>query len=269
MQVHEASNQDKNNVLDFCKNTFSWGDYISEIWDYWISEGNLLVIHEDESPVAMCHASYDSDSHNMWIEGIRVHSRFRRQGYAKSLIQHCEKISQEKNCKTIQMLIETNNSNSLHLSKTQGYTIKETWEFYSLEQKINSKQQTVDFNVDATREKFLISSNFTYVDSWRWYRITKDVLKKFSNEKRIIFSEHDKTINGIAIFVESKHFENTVLVTILDGNDIGISNILSEILSISKQQKFKRIQILTKIKPLPHFSGLEHKLSFHLVEKNM
>ena len=114
MVVRQASNNDKENVLDFCKNTFSWGDYITEIWDYWISEGNLLVVHEKEQPIAICHASiYD---YNLWIEGIRVHPKYRRQGHAKTLITECEKISLNKNCTTIQMLIEKNNSNSIRLA---------------------------------------------------------------------------------------------------------------------------------------------------------
>ena len=41
---------------------------------------------------------------------------------------------------------------------------------------------------------------------------------------------------GIAIFTESKHFAQTILVTILMGDDTVIKNILSEILSISKKQ---------------------------------
>lgn len=269
MRVLEASNLDKNKVLDFCKNTFSWGDYVDQIWDYWISEGNLLVIHEEGLPVAMCHASLDSDNGNMWIEGIRVNPEFRRQGYAKNLIQNCEKLSKEKNCNTIQMLIETNNSNSLRLSKTQGYHIKDTWNFYSLDNNLDEKEHTINFIINTTRENILLSSNFFYVDSWRWYPITNDALDYLAKEKRIIFSEYNSTINGIAVFTESKHFEKTLLVTILDGNDVGISNILSEISSISKQQNFKRIQILTNLKSLPKFLGLEHKLSFNLVEKNL
>ena len=43
MELREATSSDKTQVLDFCKNTFSWGDYIAEVWDFWIKEGNLLV----------------------------------------------------------------------------------------------------------------------------------------------------------------------------------------------------------------------------------
>ncbi len=45
MRINGAKPSDKEKILDFCKNTFSWGDYIPEVWDFWIKEGNLLVAH--------------------------------------------------------------------------------------------------------------------------------------------------------------------------------------------------------------------------------
>ena len=41
MHVDTITISDKKAVLDFCKNTFSWGDYINDVWDYWILEGNF------------------------------------------------------------------------------------------------------------------------------------------------------------------------------------------------------------------------------------
>ena len=41
--IREAISSDKHHILEFCQNTFSWGDYIDNVWDYWISEGILLV----------------------------------------------------------------------------------------------------------------------------------------------------------------------------------------------------------------------------------
>ena len=37
-------------VLRFCVNTFEWGDYIDQVWDFWISDRNgvLLVAEHDE-----------------------------------------------------------------------------------------------------------------------------------------------------------------------------------------------------------------------------
>jgi hypothetical protein len=39
-----AQNRDKKQILDFCKTTFEWGDYIHEVWDIWIKEKDGLLI---------------------------------------------------------------------------------------------------------------------------------------------------------------------------------------------------------------------------------
>ena len=82
----------------------------------------------------------------------------------------------------------------------------------------------------------------------------------------LIFSETSNSINGLAVFIDSKHFDNTVLVTMLMGDNKGMSNILSYIGNILNNQ---RVQILTKLSSLPSYDGLEKKLSFHLISKNI
>ena len=37
-----ATVHDKDYVLDLCKNTFSWGDYIDRVWDIWIREPDSI-----------------------------------------------------------------------------------------------------------------------------------------------------------------------------------------------------------------------------------
>ena len=59
-------------ILKFCKNTFSWGDYIKDVWDYWLNDGNLFVIQKDVSRwyLPWCILS----NNQLWIEGIRINS---------------------------------------------------------------------------------------------------------------------------------------------------------------------------------------------------
>ena len=57
MEIREATSFDKNLVMEFCKHTFSWGDYIDKVWSSWLNEGNLFLF-EKELPVGLCHAFY-------------------------------------------------------------------------------------------------------------------------------------------------------------------------------------------------------------------
>jgi N-acetylglutamate synthase-like GNAT family acetyltransferase len=92
--IRKAKASDKNFVLEFCKTTFSWGDYIADVWDYWKLEGNLLVLTEKNTPVAICHSSFFDSQ--VWIEGIRVNEKFRKKGFAENLVLESESLAKKK-----------------------------------------------------------------------------------------------------------------------------------------------------------------------------
>ena len=67
--IRNAKPSDKSQVLKFCQNTFSWGDYVEHVWDYWLNE-DLLFVYEKKSPVGICHAFFLKNQ--IWIEGIKI-----------------------------------------------------------------------------------------------------------------------------------------------------------------------------------------------------
>ena len=92
--IRNAIFSDKDSIMTFCKDTFSWGDYIDQVWNFWLSEGNLFLF-EKTIPVGICHAFYLNNQ--LWIEGIRIDPNFRRQKIASMLIEHAESIGRKKN----------------------------------------------------------------------------------------------------------------------------------------------------------------------------
>ena len=106
---------DKNQILSFCENTFSWGDYIQEVWESWENDGGLVVIEEDNVAVAMCHGVKFQNENMLWIEGIRVKENYRKNGLATSLIRYFEKVANDFDIKRLNMLIEYENIQSLSL----------------------------------------------------------------------------------------------------------------------------------------------------------
>jgi len=263
-----AKSSDKNHVLEFCKNTFSWGDYISDVWDHWILEGNLLVLTENGLPVAMSHCSINHKQ--LWIEGIRVDKNFRRKGFAKRLIKESESIAKNNNCKISQMLIATNNQKSLNLVDSLSYKKDEIWDFYSIiPKKINHKTNVKFATKNKTMIDFILSLTSSYVRSWRWLRLTITDINFLINEKKILYSEHNGIINALGILTESKHFKNTLMFTLVFGNDLGIKEIFFYLQNHASQKNIERIQILTKVKNLPEIKTLENKLSFYLMKKEI
>ena len=269
MQLTQASQSDKEKVFEFCKKTFSWGDYIQDVWDYWISEGNLLVVRENNIPVAISHSSISKSGNQVWIEGIRVDPKFRRKGFAKQMVLEAEKIAKQNNCNVSYMLIETNNTKSLQLARVLNYENKETWNLYSLlPNKLDSKPNIEFANYEKKKPKALFSSLHFYVKSWRWLPLDESTIQSLSKENRILFTEHNGNTESLAIFTESEHFDKTLILTIISGSESGLTKILAYIQNLAFQKNYKRIQILTT-HSLPKYEGLERRLSFYLMKKQI
>lgn len=87
-RVRSAQTGDAPEVAAFTAGTFAWGDYIADIFDAWLTEpdGALLVAEADVSGrvVGVMHACV-SNSGEGWLEGLRVHPAFRRQGVGDAL----------------------------------------------------------------------------------------------------------------------------------------------------------------------------------------
>ena len=71
----------------------------------------------------------------------------------------------------------------------------------------------------------------------------------------------------IAIMCDSKHFDSTLLITILGGAVGEIKEILSYIQNLALEKKYRRVQILTKMNIVKSVESLEKRISFYLMKK--
>ncbi|MBA4717898.1 MAG: GNAT family N-acetyltransferase [Nitrosopumilus sp.] len=256
--IREANDLDKIPILKFCKDTFSWGDYVDQVWDSWLSEGNLLLF-EKQFPIGICHAFYSDDQ--IWIEGIRIDPNFRRQKIASELVKHAESIGKEKGILFSFMLIDTENILSHSMANSLDYDIFQTWNFYSLIPKRN-----LNYNVHF--EKSLNRQFYShYVKSWRWLTIDDSTLSTFHEQNKIVKSHIDGK-NSIAILTNSDHFDKTLIITLFSGSQNTTLQIIPFLQNYGLKENYERIQILTK-EQLAIFDSLEHKISFHLMKKSL
>ena len=254
--IRNANDSDKIHILKFCKDTFSWGDYVDQVWDYWLSEENLFLF-EKQFPIGICHAFYTKDQ--IWIEGIRIDPNFRRQKIASELVKHAESIGKTKNIGLSYMLIDTENASSISMANSLDYEIFQTWNFYSLMPKRNSNH---DVSFEKSLNRLLYSE---YVKSWRWFPIDDVTLSTFYEENKIIKSDIDGN-ESVAILTDSEHFDKTLIVTLFSGSQNTTSQIISFLQNYGIEKNYEKIQILTK-EQLPFFDSLQHRISFHLMKK--
>ena len=155
---------DKEKILAFCQNTFSWGDYVNEVYDSWIDEGELAILEQDGMPIGMCHGVTYLDERMLWIEGIRIHHDYRRNGLAEKIIQYIERNAKNSGIIYASMLIESENKPSLSLAEKTGYHIQAKWNYFALE----SKKNSITAMFDSISFDELDHDIIHYVDSWRW-----------------------------------------------------------------------------------------------------
>ncbi|MBV9176697.1 MAG: GNAT family N-acetyltransferase [Nitrososphaeraceae archaeon] len=241
MKIRHAAKSDKEEVLRFCVNTFEWGDYIDQAWDFWYSDRNgvLLVAEDDEeynmqskkqtSLIAVSHASLCPNNKNVWLEGIRVHPNFRRRSIATELLKTMTLYGKEQGAKEAYAMVAANNIASQLMMESNGFAVISKWSYYSINKipradKVKLRSKVATFEDTETvwnylrRSDVYKSSGKTYVNSWRWYSLDLSVLEDFIKHEKVLVIGNDP-IEGLGIINRENNNDdndNTFQIVYLD-----------------------------------------------------
>jgi len=263
MEIRDAQPSDKEAVVDFCKNTFSWGDYIAAVWDGWILQGNLFVAVEGAVPIGLCHIVH-TDDRQAWVEGIRIHPDYRRKGYGRKMISHCESI--KKSIKTIRMIIESDNTSSINLAQSMGYYMEDRWRLYALMPQ--KETSSVIVASDIKQVTGLVFSS-TYANSWKWLPLEESDLKELIKQKRVLLSVQDESVLAVGIWNKSENFANVLQVGYINGNKNGTLDILHFIQNKGYELNSERIQVFSQEKNSLEMDSLTKRSLFYLTRKDL
>ena len=202
-----ATVHDKDYVLDLCKNTFSWGDYIDRVWDIWIREPDSIflvaVVNENniEKPIAISHAILIPEKIG-WIEGIRVDPKYRSQKLATNMSLHILDYARKNGALYSSAIVSINNEASKGLMEKLGFKVISTWSYLSIKPIVVPALNNFIINKSAIKvanlneyksvlnflnqsETFKASGK-KFVNSWRWHDLTEDRLRMMINNKQVI-----------------------------------------------------------------------------------
>ena len=265
MKIRRAKKTDKDQILPFCKNTFRWGDYIDRVWEKWIAEKNLLAIEEKGKTVGICNAAMSPNQ--VWIEGIRIHPDFRRKGYASKLVIASENIARKKKLGFCRMIIADNNKRSLKMARSLGYTLEDKWWLYNLSPK--KQHATAKIAKSAKNLEHLIQSD-TYSESWNWLPLTNSALSKLVRAGRVITYSKNKKILAMGIWNKSSRLDDDVMqLGYINGSKDGIKSILQFLQNKGFEEKSDRIQVLVQRKINLTMRGLDRRMLFCLMKKEL
>ncbi len=261
MRIRHARQNDRNSVLEFCKDTFSWGDYIAEVWDSWSSKGGLHVVEKDGLVIGVY--NLELLKKESWIEGMRVRPQFRKMGFGTKMLSHAESIIQNG---IIRLIIESENRASIKLVTSMGYEIEERWRLYSMMPEKQNANTTI-----ATKSTDLgkLASSSTYADSWRWLPLDKEDLEKLVEQNRIVVSIQNGKSSAMGIWNKSNDFPDVFQMGFVNGTQDGIKEILKCAQNQARDLGCERIQVFAHEKISLESSFLDKRSLFYLMKKEL
>ncbi|MFN3653894.1 MAG: GNAT family N-acetyltransferase [Candidatus Nitrosotenuis sp.] len=264
MIIRRTKPTDKKPILSFLHKTFQWGDYIERVWDMWLARKTLLTVEENKKPIGIGNASFSK--HQVWIEGLRIHPKFRRKGYASKLVSHIENIAKKKRRRVSRMLIAQGNTRSLRMARSLDYKIEDKFWLYNMRPKKHQVSARIATN---TRQLGNLANSSTYSESWEWLPLDKPTLNRLIKKRRVIVATKNKKPIGVGIWNESDLDKDVLQLGYINGTKQGMKMILHYMQNKAQQMKSKRIQVLMQQKTRLDAKELDKRMLFCLMRKDL
>ncbi len=277
VNVRLAQDQDKDEVLTFCQETWEYSsDFVPLVWDKWLADPQTLIFvaEMDGSPVAILGAVMISER-EAWWQGFRVAPHCRRQGLGFSLTlaldSYLEQYLLEASIKVLRYSTDSNITFIDRYSKWQGRQKVALYIPYKANSVDYSLQQIVQLD-DADLDlawTLVASSNSCTKDSYlylnqptKWQELTSDQLKKHLQEKRVWGLKRDNELFALAIqmpvhtldYLEGtndvlwKGAHQTFWIGYINGTEEGLTNLLEELRSLAHREGYLAVGGMFPIK---------------------
>lgn len=257
MRIRKATRSDKDQVLSFCSNTFDWGDYIDQVWDLWRADknGRLLVAESEGSKIAMSHVAVCPGSKSAWLEGVRVHSGYRRSQVASRLIERMVQYGRQKGARQASAIVAADNVASQRMMEKNGFEVASRWAYYSTTAD-RAKRQNSEARLATAGDlgniwQYLQQSRVyhlsakRYVKSWHWYTLDRKALRNFIKDERVIVT--GRPVDGIAIINKHGYWsrKNILQIIYLDpASAKSLRHLVLFVTNLYLDGKFDRLQVL-------------------------
>jgi ribosomal protein S18 acetylase RimI-like enzyme len=211
-EIRFARPEDREPVLAFCKNTWSWGDYIEYQWDDWLHNpsGQLFVATLNGQSVGIVYIRMVT-TQDAWLQGLRVDPLFRRQGLAEALNNAALLEAMQRGATYARLLIESDNTPSIRVAerifmrKVAGFSLlTATSQLNSVRVSQEKTQLATLSDLDEIIDYLNVSNIFPlsgglYYTGWTAYPITAELLESKINAQQVYLLRRWNRLDGLAI----------------------------------------------------------------------
>jgi GNAT superfamily N-acetyltransferase len=277
--IRPAKSSDRDEILDFCTHTFSWGDYIDQVWDAWQREGMLLVAESDNRKIAMAHAALCPGKRQVWLEGVRVHPDYRRSKVATALIEKMLKLGRQQGAQRARAIVAADNTASRRMMEKNGFAVAAQWAYYSTDCKMPGQRSSARVATAKDiggiweylcKSKIYEQSAKTYVKEWRWYPLDRRAIARLVRDRRVVVT--GKPIEGVAVINRVGYWKrtNVLQVVYLDSaSKDSLRQLVSHAAGLYMEGGYERLHILChkSLAPAVKSFRIEESEQFLLYDK--
>ena len=122
LTIRRARAEDRAAALAFCAHTWTWGDYIAEVWDAWLADprGAFVVGEVDGQVMALDKLTFLS-SDEAFLEGFRIDPAYRGRGYAPRFERYLLDEAARQGARVVRFLTAAGNEAIHHIAERDGF----------------------------------------------------------------------------------------------------------------------------------------------------
>ena len=193
LHVRDGVASDLEQISELCKSIWNGRDFLPTVWNNWISNeiGSFIVVESENQILGVYHHYIlDSDS---WLETLRVHEQYRRQGIAQFMIKDYLERSKKLNAVNSRLVTSIKNTASRNLFEKHGFSEVLRSQYCSIElETITTNSMQEEFSIIKDSKQIYSLLKDSMLDNqliplwWRWWQQSDSALHELSNNSFVI-----------------------------------------------------------------------------------
>ena len=193
LHIRNGVASDLEQISELCKSIWNGRDFLPTVWHNWISNeiGSFIVVASENQILGVYHHYLlDSDS---WLETLRVHEQYRRQGIAQFMIKDYLERSKKLNAVNSRLVTSIKNTASRNLFEKHGFSEVLRSQYCSIElETITTNSMQEEFSIIKDSKQIYSLLKDSMLDNkliplwWRWWQQSDSALHELSNNSFVI-----------------------------------------------------------------------------------